>query len=152
LWNSSAARLGNATTSSLPRYRPSAARSAQLIKRQRAEAALRTSEERWRRLFEASTAGMGLFRLDGLSTAANPALQRMLDRTEGEIIGHNVLELNAEEERTATADALVKFRNGSLTERHSEKKYLKKDGSPIWLNITTTAVPATETAPFLQVV
>jgi PAS domain S-box-containing protein len=38
-----------------------------------------------------------------------------------------------------------------LTERHVEKKYLKKDGTPVWLNITTTMVPATEAAaPFLQ--
>jgi PAS domain S-box-containing protein len=96
---------------------------------------------------------MGLFGLDGVCTAANPALQQMLDRTEEEIVGHNVLELNHEDERAATADAWAKFRSGSLTERHSEKKYVKKDGGPVWLNITTTVVPATETAAaFLQAV
>jgi PAS domain S-box-containing protein len=125
----------------------------QFIKRGRAEAALRASEERWRKLFETSAAGMALFRLEGVCTAANPALRQMLDRTEEEIVGHNVLELNHEDERVATADALAKFKIGSLTERRSEKKYLKKDGSPVWLNITTTVVPATETAaPFLQTV
>jgi len=96
---------------------------------------------------------MGLFRLDGLCTAANPALQRMLDRTEEEIVGHNVLELNYEEERAATAVALARFRSGSVTERQVEKKYLKKNGAPVWLNITTTVVPATETAAsFLQAI
>jgi PAS domain S-box-containing protein len=125
----------------------------QFIKRRRAEAALRASEERWRSLFETSAAGMALTRLDGIFTAANPALQRMLGRAEEEIVGRNVLELNHEDERAATADALAKFRSGSLTERHVEKKYLKKDGSRVWLNITTTLVPATETTvPFLQVV
>src|SRR5262249_24493445 len=34
--------------------------------------------------------------------------------------------------------ALTKFRSGSLKERNVEKKYLKKDGSLVWLNITTT--------------
>jgi PAS domain S-box-containing protein len=125
----------------------------QFIKRRRAEAALRTSEERWRKLFEISSVGMGLFRLDGLCTAANSALQRMLGRAEEEIVGHNVLELNHEDERAVTADALAQYRSGSLTERRAEKKYLKKDGSPIWLDITNTLVPATETAaPFLQAV
>jgi PAS domain S-box-containing protein len=125
----------------------------QFIKRRSAEAALRASEERWRKLFETSHAGMALVQLDGVFTAANPALQRMLGRTEEEIVGYNVLELNPEEERAATADALARYRSGAGNERHVEKKYLKKDGSPIWLNITTTLVPAIETAaPFLQAV
>jgi PAS domain S-box-containing protein len=123
----------------------------QFIKRQLAEAAVRASEERWRRLFETSAAGMALNRLDGVFTAANPALQRMLGRVEEEVVGHNVLELNHEDERAATAEALARYRSGSLTERHMEKKYLRTDGSPVWLNITTTLVPGTETAaPFLQ--
>jgi PAS domain S-box-containing protein len=123
----------------------------QFIKRRSAEAGLRGSEERWRRLFETSAAGMALNRLDGVFTAANPALQRMLGRAEEEIVGRNVLELNIEDERAATAGALAKYRSGSLSERHMEKKYLRKDGTPVWLNITTTLVPATETAvPFLQ--
>jgi PAS domain S-box-containing protein len=123
----------------------------QFIKRRSAEAGLRASEERWRRLFETSAAGMALTRLDGVFTAANPALQKMLGRTEEEIVGRNVLELHIEDERAATAEALTKYRSGSLTERHMEKKYLRKDGTPVWVNITTTLVPATETAaPFLQ--
>ena len=125
----------------------------QFIKRRSAEAALRANEERWRKLFETSHAGMALVGLDGVFTAANPALQRMLGHTKQEIVGRNVLELNPEEERAATADALARYRSGSLDERQVEKKYLKKDGSPVWLNITTTLVPATETAtPFLQAV
>ena len=81
--SSSVARLGNATKSSSPRCRRSAARSASSSSARRAEAALRASEERWRRLFETSSAGMALFRLDGVCTAANPALQRMLGRSRG---------------------------------------------------------------------
>ena len=125
----------------------------QFIKRGSAEGALRASEERWRRLFETSSAGMALFRLDGMCTAANPALWRMLGLSEDEIVGHNVLELNHPDERAATAEALARYRAGTLTERNVEKKYVRKDGTPVWLNITNTLVPATETTPpFLQAV
>ena len=142
-WASSsslAARLGNATKSSSPHCRRSAARSASSSSASAPKRRLRASEERWRRLFETSSAGMALFRLDGVCTAANPALQRMLGRAEEEIVGHNVLELNHEDERAATAEALARdTRSGSLTERHVEKKYLRKDGTPVWLNITNDA-------------
>ena len=125
----------------------------QFIKRRSAEAGLRASEERWRRLFESSSAGMALFRLDGVCTAANPALRRMLGLSEDEIVGRNVLELNHPDERAATAEALAQYRAGTLTERNVEKKYVRKDGTPVWLNITNTLVPATETTPpFLQAV
>jgi PAS domain S-box-containing protein len=125
----------------------------QFIKRRRAEAALRVSEERWRRLFETSSAGMALFRLDGVCTAANPTLRRMLGLSEDEIVGQNVLELNHPDERAATAEALAQYRAGTLTERNVEKKYVRKDGTPVWLNITNTLVPASETTPpFLQAV
>ena len=41
------------------------------------EAVLRATEERWRRLYQTSSAGMGLARVDGVYTSANPAFQRM---------------------------------------------------------------------------
>jgi PAS domain S-box-containing protein len=86
-------------------------------------------------------------------TEANPALQRMLGLSEDQIVGHNVLELNHPDERAATAEALARYCDGMLTERNVEKKYLRNDGTPVWLNITNTLVAPTETAPpFLQAV
>jgi PAS domain S-box-containing protein len=121
--------------------------------RKRAEGALRASEERWRRMFETSAAGMATARLDGIFTAANLALQRMLDRTEDAIVGRTAMEITHADERPETADVVAKFRSGLLQEYHVEKRYLKRDGSPMWLNITTTLVPPTETAdPFLQAI
>ncbi|HYZ40900.1 MAG TPA: PAS domain S-box protein, partial [Stellaceae bacterium] len=121
--------------------------------RKRAEAALRASEERWRLMFETSAAGIATARLDGVFTAANPALRRMLDRTEDEIVGHTAMEITHADERAETENVVARFRSGLQQEYHVEKRYLKKDGSPVWLNVTTTLVPATETAePFLQAI
>jgi PAS domain S-box-containing protein len=121
--------------------------------RKRAEAALRASEERWRLMFETSAAGMATARLDGVFTAANPALRRMLARTDDEILGHTAMEITHADERAETEDVVARFRSGLQQEYHVEKRYLKKDGSPVWLNVTTTLVPATETSePFLQAI
>jgi PAS domain S-box-containing protein len=96
---------------------------------------------------------MALINLHGIIAAANPALQRMLDRSGEEIVGRSIVELTHEDERAVTADAIAKFRNGLLQEYHVEKRYLKRDGSPVWVNVTSTLMQATETAdPFMQTV
>ena len=125
----------------------------QFIERKRAEKGLRESEERWRRLFETSSAGMALAGLDGVLTAANPALQRMLRRAEQEIVGHSVVELTHADDRDETVAVIERFKSGLQQEYHVEKRYLRSDGSPVWLNITTTLVPATATAaPMMQAI
>jgi GAF domain-containing protein len=53
--------------------------------RGKAEEALRASEERWRKLFENSSAGIALVTPDGRYIAANLALQKMLGYTEEEL-------------------------------------------------------------------
>ena len=77
----------------------------------------------------------------------------MLDRAEDEIVGHTAMEITHADERSETENVVANFRIGSQQEYHVEKRYLKKDGSPVWLNVTTTSVPATETSePFLQAI
>ena len=125
----------------------------QFIERKRAEKGLRESEERWRRLFETSSAGMALAGLDGVITAANAALHRMLGRAEQEIVGHSVVELTHPDDRGETVAVIDRFKSGLQQEYHVEKRYLRSDGSPVWLNITTTLTPATATAaPMMQAI
>src|SRR6202012_2226260 len=59
--------------------------------RRKAEEALRASEERWRKLFETSSAGIALVALGGRYIAANFALQKMLGYTEEELRGLTTL-------------------------------------------------------------
>jgi PAS domain S-box-containing protein len=115
----------------------------EVAERKRAEANLQTTQERWRRVYEASAAGMALSRLDGRFLAANPAFQRMLGYTEEEIKGHTSLELTHPDERPANVDVLAEFKSGQRQEYHVEKRYLRKDGSPVWVNVTTALVART---------
>jgi PAS domain S-box-containing protein len=126
---------------------------AEIHERKRAEAMLGQAEERWRRMYEASAAGIAIASPDGLFTAANPAFRKMLGYSEDEIRGVTAVRLNHPDERTATVALLAEFEKGARQEYHAEKRYLHKDGTPVWVNVTTTVVPATDSAPpFLQAI
>jgi len=92
----------NAMKKTLPHYRAIGSQIGQFIKRRSAETGVRAGEERLARLFETSAAGMALNRLDGVFTAANPALQRFLRPQRARDRRAQRLELNIEDERTAT--------------------------------------------------
>jgi GAF domain-containing protein len=80
--------------------------------RRRAEAALRTSEERWRKLFENSSAGIGLASSDGQILAANLACQKMLGYTEKELQSLTLLEVTHEKDRPAVEGRIAQCSKG----------------------------------------
>jgi PAS domain S-box-containing protein len=113
--------------------------------RRNAEEALRASEERWRKLFETSSAGIALGTTDGCFIAANLALQKMLGYTEEELQGLTLFDLNLEEDRTAIESRLAELAQGQR--RDFEKRYRCKDGNVIWADISSAVVPATGSTP-----
>ncbi len=113
--------------------------------RRNAEEALRASEERWRKLFETSSAGIALGTPDGCFRAANLALQKMLGYTEEELQGLTPLELTLEEDRAGTKAPLAGLAEGQR--RDFEKRFRCKDGNVIWADISSAVVPATGSTP-----
>jgi PAS domain S-box-containing protein len=113
-----------------------------LSEQKRAEEALRVSEERWSKLAENSSAGIALIASDGLFIAANLALQKMLGYTEAELQGRTVSEIS-DKECLPAAEAHVQ--EGYERQRRVyrvEKRYLRKDGSIMWADVSTVFVPA----------
>jgi PAS domain S-box-containing protein len=128
-----------------------AALSEEIGERRRAEAAVRANEERWRRLFEASSAGMALTDMTGRYIATNSAFQKMLGYSDEEFKSLTAIDITHPEEIAATEDVVAEFASGGRQEYHVDKRYIKKDGTPAWVNVTTTYVPATDfTPPMLQ--
>jgi PAS domain S-box-containing protein len=115
--------------------------------RRKAEEALRASEERWRNLFENSSAGIALVTQDGRFIAANLALQKMLGYTEEELQRLTVLEVSHEEDRAATEAILAGSVEGQRRDHRIEKRYRRKDGNVIWADVSSTLVPATGSTP-----
>ena len=115
--------------------------------RRKAEEALRAGEERWRKLFETSSAGIALVSPNGRYIAANLALQKMLGYTEEELQSLSPLELTHEEDRPATEAIMAESAEGQRRDYRIEKRYRRKDGNVIWADVSSTLVPATGSAP-----
>lgn len=112
---------------------------AQALERARAENALRESEERFRALVSQATAGIAESNLDGAFIFVNPRFSEMLGYSEDELLGKTIWELtymdDLEEnrrlfERMLARDEAYQF----------EKRFLRKDGSTIWTNVTVSSI------------
>jgi PAS domain S-box-containing protein len=115
--------------------------------RRKAEEALRASEERWRKLFENSSAGIALVTPDGRYLSANLALQKMLGYTGEEFRRLTTLEVSLEEDRAGTEAILAESADGQRRDYRIEKRYRRKDGNVVWADVSSTFVPPTGTAP-----
>ena len=100
-----------------------------------AEAALRESEERYRRTFELAGSGLAHVGLDGRFLRVNRQLCEMLGYSEGELVGKHVKELSHPEDRDtvdAPRDQLVQ---GAVDSIRVEKRYVRKDGATMWASV-----------------
>lgn len=112
--------------------------------RKRAEAALRESEERFRRVFEQSPLGKATAGPDFRFREVNPALCRMLGYEAGELVGRSFLDLVHPEDREqcrAAGQALVE---GTLPQLQLEERFLCKSGDPLWVSVNVGPIRDSE--------
>jgi PAS domain S-box-containing protein len=110
--------------------------------RRKAEEALRASEERWSMLAENSSAGIALVAANGRFIAANEALQGMLGYTESELQARTLSDISYQEDRAATAARITEAHEGHRRVHRHEKRYRRKDGKELWVDISSVFVPA----------
>ena len=115
--------------------------------RKRAEQALRKSEERWRSVFENSAIGVALTDLNGRFLATNHVYQTIVGYTEEELRALCFLDVTHEDYREANWALITELLEGKRRQFQIEKKYLRKDGSLIWVSNNVSLVPGTERVP-----
>jgi PAS domain S-box-containing protein len=115
--------------------------------RKRAEQGLRASEERWRTVFETSSVGIATSDENLRVSTANAAFQRMVGYTEDELRKMSWLDLTHEDDRSATEELVGSLLDGRRQAYQIEKRYRRKDGNIIWVNVYNSLVPASETTP-----
>jgi diguanylate cyclase (GGDEF)-like protein/PAS domain S-box-containing protein len=108
--------------------------------RRRAEQALVESEERFRTVFESALVGLARLDLAGRIVEVNRALQEMLGALAEELRGRTLGDfLHAEELESAQRDwkDLVE---GVIDHYRAERRVVRKDGHPVWVNLTASLV------------
>jgi PAS domain S-box-containing protein len=108
------------------------------IERDRAEAALRTSEEKYRDLINASPDAISIVDEDGKCVLVNPAGIKLAGRPESELIGSSIAETYLPEERHLFRDRIDKLKaEGSF---RFERKFLRKNGEVIPVEVSLSAL------------
>src|SRR6266700_485126 len=108
------------------------------IERDRAEAALRTSEEKYRDLINASPDTICVIDADGKCVLVNPAGVELAGRSEDELIGSSIANTYLSEERHLLADRLEKLKaEGSF---RFERKFLRENGEVIPVEVSLSAL------------
>jgi PAS domain S-box-containing protein len=108
--------------------------------RKHTEAALRDSEERFRRVFEQSPLGKAIAGFDFRFRAANPALCEMLGCTESELIGRSFLEFVHPDDRDTCGEMGRALIEGRVPQIQLEERFLRKSGEAIWVSVNVGPV------------
>src|SRR5437868_5888938 len=108
------------------------------IERDRAEAALRTSEGKYRDLINASPDAICVVDADGKCILVNPAGVKLAGRPEDELIGSSIADTYLPEERHLLANRLEKLKaEGSF---RFERKFLRENGDVIPVEVSLSAL------------
>jgi PAS domain S-box-containing protein/putative nucleotidyltransferase with HDIG domain len=118
-----------------------------ITKRKRMEEALRSSEQRYRGIFMDGPLGMLVVGLDGRFLQANTRFCRMLGYEESELVGRSFAEITHSDHVAADREALGKLVRGEIPLYHTEKRYLRKDGGVVWVDLTVTPIRDDAGAP-----
>jgi PAS domain S-box-containing protein len=113
----------------------------------RARQALQESEERFRGAFNASSVGMTLTQLDGTFVQVNERFAAMLGYRTDELVGMSVADVTHADDVAPDLEFAAEIRAGERDSYTREKRYLRKDGSIFWGDLTVSLVRAYDGTP-----
>jgi diguanylate cyclase (GGDEF)-like protein/PAS domain S-box-containing protein len=122
-----------------------------ITERRQAEAALYLSEARFRSAFEAAGHGMALVDLDGRFLKVNAAFCQITGYSEDEMLARSFADFTVREDLAVSAEAALRMRNGEIPSFEIEKRYVRKDGGIVWVQLNVSMVHDAAGAPVYQV-
>ena len=125
-----------------------------ITERRRIEEVLRESEERFRATFEHAAIGAAQVGIDGHWLRVNRRLCEIVGYEREEILEMTFQDITYPEDLDENLEHMRLLLEGELQTYSTEKRYMKKDGSAVWVNLTVSLVRDTsgEPAYFISVV
>ena len=109
-----------------------------LTEQKAAEASLKESEERFRVTFEQAAVGMAHVAMDGSWLRVNQSLCEMLGYAREELLKITFQDVTHPEDLQADLAYLKDVLSGARQHYEMEKRYFRKDGGVIWVNLTVS--------------
>src|SRR5690349_21068530 len=109
--------------------------------------ALRASEDRFHCAFDHAPIGMALATLDGRWELVNPALCHLLGYSEEELLGRPFQDISHPDELPATHALREELLAGERVAYRIEKRYIHKQGHPVWVLVDVTLSRAADGSP-----
>ncbi|HEY3323648.1 MAG TPA: PAS domain S-box protein [Planctomycetota bacterium] len=103
-------------------------------------AELRESEQRLRATFDNAALGIVEVDAEGRFLAVNDRICAMLGYTRAELLGKTVHEMTAPEDRARSEELNARLRQPGFDRFDYEKRFLRRDGSPLWVHVTASAI------------
>ncbi len=111
-----------------------------LSERQRADRALKESEDRLRQIFENSPMGMVLVSKDFRFVSVNPAWIAMTGYSESELLKLSFKDITHPDHLSGDMEHMQELIAGRIPVYQTEKRYIRKDGSILWGFIRVTII------------
>ncbi len=108
--------------------------------RKQAEIALQESEQRFRAVFEQAAIGIVKVLPDGHILKANPGFCNIVAYSEAELKVQNVWDISHPEDVAADVESGDRMLAGEILNYSIEKRFVRKDGSFVWANVTVSLV------------
>ena len=110
------------------------------IRHHRVEKELRESEARFRGIFEQAAVGMIHVASNGQFLKANQRFCEITGYTEQEILGYTFQDITHPDDLNMQRQARQRVLDGETSNYQIEKRYVRKDGIIIWVNLTVALI------------
>jgi PAS domain S-box-containing protein len=111
-----------------------------ITERKRIEETLQESEERFRATFEHAAVGAAQVGIDGRWLRVNRRLCEITGYAQEELIGGNFRDITHPEDLEDDLAHVRRMLRGEIQTYSLEKRYVRKDGSHVWINLTVSLV------------